>query len=99
MRTREGGRTVDEAAVTARVRAGEPEADAEDVVQQAFVKAYCALGRFRDGMAFRPWLLSIVADESRNTVRAGHAAARYMTGPPRGASSRTGLPQPRSISG
>ncbi|MFJ3984562.1 RNA polymerase sigma factor [Streptomyces fungicidicus] len=45
-------------------------ADAEDVVQQAFVKAYCALGRFRDGMAFRPWLLSIVANESRNTVRA-----------------------------
>lgn len=33
----------------ARVRAGEPEAYAEDVVQQAFVKAYCALGRFRDG--------------------------------------------------
>ena len=25
---------------------------AEDVVQQAFVKAYCALGRFRDGAAF-----------------------------------------------
>ncbi|MGW3250127.1 RNA polymerase sigma factor [Streptomyces fungicidicus] len=45
-------------------------ADAEDVVQQAFVKAYCALGRFRDGTAFRPWLLSIVANESRNTVRA-----------------------------
>lgn len=44
--------------------------DAEDVVQQAFVKAYCALGRFRDGMAFRPWLLSIVANETRNTVRA-----------------------------
>jgi RNA polymerase sigma-70 factor (ECF subfamily) len=93
VRTREGGRIVDEAAVIARVRAGEPEAyaelvrahtgialraaaslgagaDAEDVVQQAFVKAYCALGRFRDGMAFRPWLLSIVANETRNTVRA-----------------------------
>lgn len=51
-------------------------ADAEDVVQQAFVKAYCALGRFRDGMAFRPWLLSIVANETRNTVR---AAARRHT--------------------
>ncbi|MFI1730552.1 RNA polymerase sigma factor [Streptomyces acidicola] len=45
-------------------------ADAEDVVQQAFFKAYCSLGRFRDGMAFRPWLLSIVANETRNTVRA-----------------------------
>ncbi|PWJ05661.1 siderophore-interacting protein [Streptomyces sp. NWU49] len=51
-------------------------ADAEDVVQQAFVKAYCALGRFRDGTAFRPWLLSIVANETRNTVR---AAARRHT--------------------
>lgn len=44
-------------------------ADAEDVVQQAFVKAYCALGRFREGSAFKPWLLSIVANEARNTVR------------------------------
>ena len=44
-------------------------ADAEDVVQQAFFKAYCTLGRFRDGAAFRPWLLSIVANETRNTVR------------------------------
>ena len=44
-------------------------ADAEDVVQQAFIKAYCSLGRFRDGSAFKPWLLSIVANETRNTVR------------------------------
>lgn len=44
-------------------------ADAEDVVQQAFIKAYCSLGRFREGAAFRPWLLSIVANETRNTVR------------------------------
>ena len=44
-------------------------ADAEDVVQQAFFKAYCSLGRFRDGSGFRPWLLSIVANETRNTVR------------------------------
>ncbi|MBD9735034.1 sigma-70 family RNA polymerase sigma factor [Streptomyces sp. H28] len=49
--------------------------DAEDVVQQAFVKAYCSLGRFRDDMPFRPWLLSIVANETRNTVRA--AARRH----------------------
>ncbi|MCF0075931.1 RNA polymerase sigma factor [Streptomyces lomondensis] len=51
-------------------------ADAEDVVQQAFVKAYSALGRFRDGMAFKPWLLAIVANETRNTVR---SAARQRT--------------------
>ncbi|MEU4150089.1 sigma-70 family RNA polymerase sigma factor [Streptomyces sp. NPDC026659] len=51
-------------------------ADAEDVVQQAFVKAYCTLGRFREGAAFKPWLLAIVANEARNTVR---TAARQRT--------------------
>lgn len=51
-------------------------ADAEDVVQSAFFKAYRALGRFRDGAAFRPWLLRIVVNETRNTVRsAGRARA------------------------
>ena len=51
--------------------------DAEDVVQEAFVKAYGALGRFRDGAAFRPWLLQIVANETRNLHRAaGRRAAR-----------------------
>ena len=43
--------------------------DSEDVVQEAFVKAYRALGRFRDGAAFRPWLLQIVANEARNVHR------------------------------
>ena len=41
-------------------------ADADDVVQEAFVKAYYALGRFRAGAPFRPWLLRIVANEARN---------------------------------
>jgi RNA polymerase sigma-70 factor (ECF subfamily) len=45
-------------------------AEADDVVQEAFVKAYRALGGFRDGSAFRPWLLRIVANETRNVVRA-----------------------------
>jgi RNA polymerase sigma factor (sigma-70 family) len=44
-------------------------ADAEDVVQDAFVKAYLALGRFRSGSAFRPWLLRIVAHEASNALR------------------------------
>ncbi len=51
--------------------------DAEDVVQEAFVKAYSALGRFREGAAFRPWLLQIVTNETRNLHRsAGRRAAR-----------------------
>ncbi|MGH3716716.1 MAG: RNA polymerase sigma factor [Micromonosporaceae bacterium] len=51
-------------------------ADADDVVQDALVKAYRALGRFRDGAAFRPWLLRIVANETRNL----HRSARRRTG-------------------
>jgi RNA polymerase sigma factor (sigma-70 family) len=44
-------------------------ADAEDVVQDAFVKAYTRLARFRPGSPFRPWLLSIVVNETRNLHR------------------------------
>ncbi|MGQ0839951.1 RNA polymerase sigma factor [Actinokineospora sp.] len=43
--------------------------DAEDVVQESLVKAYRALGGFRDGAPFRPWLLRIVANETRNLQR------------------------------
>jgi len=41
-------------------------AEAEDVTQDAFVKAYYALDRFREGAPFRPWLLRIVANEAKN---------------------------------
>jgi RNA polymerase sigma-70 factor (ECF subfamily) len=44
--------------------------DAEEAVQDGFVKAYRALGRFREGAPFRPWLLRIVANEARNKRRA-----------------------------
>jgi RNA polymerase sigma-70 factor (ECF subfamily) len=46
-----------------------PETDADDAVQEAFLKAYAALPRFRDGAPFRPWLLRIVANEARNRRR------------------------------
>jgi RNA polymerase sigma factor (sigma-70 family) len=38
-------------------------------VQDGFVKAYRALGRFREHAPFRPWLLRIVANEARNRRR------------------------------
>jgi len=44
-------------------------ADAEEAAQDGFVKAYRALGRFRRGAPFRPWLLQIVANEARNRRR------------------------------
>jgi RNA polymerase sigma-70 factor (ECF subfamily) len=46
-----------------------PETDADDAVQEAFLKAYAALSRFRDGAPFKPWLLRIVANEARNRRR------------------------------
>ncbi len=46
-----------------------PDGDAEDAAQEAFVKAHAALGRFRAGSPFRPWLLRIVANEARNRRR------------------------------
>ena len=44
-------------------------ADAEESAQDGFVKAYRALGRFRAGAPFRPWVLEIVANEARNRRR------------------------------
>jgi RNA polymerase sigma factor (sigma-70 family) len=41
-------------------------AEAEDAAQEAFVNAYYALGRFRPGAPFRPWLCRIVVNEARN---------------------------------
>src|SRR6478609_3018333 len=43
--------------------------EAEDAVQDAFVKAFRKLSTFRSGAAFRPWLFTIVANESRNRRR------------------------------
>lgn len=43
--------------------------EAEDAAQEAFMKAFAALPRFRPGAPFRPWLLAIVANEARNRRR------------------------------
>jgi RNA polymerase sigma-70 factor (ECF subfamily) len=43
--------------------------DADDVVQEALVKAYRQLSRYRGESGFRPWLLAIVANETRNLHR------------------------------
>ncbi len=44
-------------------------AEADDAVQEAFVKAFYALDRFRPEAPFKPWLLRIVANEARNRMR------------------------------
>ncbi len=63
--------------------------DADDVVQESFVKAFDRLGRFRGDAGFRTWLLAIVGNETRNLPRsrkrrdgqALRAAARAGRGP------------------
>lgn len=63
--------------------------DADDVVQESFVKAFDRLGRFRGDAGFRTWLLAIVGNETRNLHRsrrrrdglALRAAARNARGP------------------
>jgi RNA polymerase sigma factor (sigma-70 family) len=65
--------------------------EAEDVVQEAFVKAYRHLHRFRLDGEFRPWLLRIVVNETKNlhrsrrrrdgmVLRLGAVSARELTG-------------------
>lgn len=51
--------------------------DPEAVVQDAFVKAYRSLDRFRPGGVFRPWLFAIVVNEARNARRSGQRRRRH----------------------
>lgn len=51
-------------------------AEAEDATQEACVKAWLALARFRAAAPFRPWLVRIAINEARNRRRgAGRRAA------------------------
>jgi RNA polymerase sigma-70 factor (ECF subfamily) len=43
--------------------------DAEEAVQEAFIKAHRALRRFRAGEPFRPWILRIVTNEAYTVMR------------------------------
>jgi RNA polymerase sigma-70 factor, ECF subfamily len=45
------------------------EAEAEDAAQEAFIKAYRNLGRFRSESRFSTWLIAIVLNEARGRLR------------------------------
>ena len=49
--------------------------EAEDIAQEAFIRAYAALPRFELGRPLQPWLLRITANVARNRRR---AVARYV---------------------
>jgi RNA polymerase sigma factor (sigma-70 family) len=52
--------------------------DAEDATQDALVKAWRALARFRVDEPLRPWLLHIVANEARNRRRSAGRRERLL---------------------
>src|SRR6267378_5417593 len=63
--------------------------EAEDVVQEAALKAWRRLGNIRAGSDFRPWFLGIVANQCRTVrrsswrrvLRLDHAPTPGSTGP------------------
>jgi RNA polymerase sigma-70 factor (ECF subfamily) len=72
-------------------------ADAEDVTQEAFVKAYRALGRFRPESPFRPWLLQIVTNEARNRRRSGARRAALVDRAAAEPTSGDAAPSPEAV--
>jgi RNA polymerase sigma-70 factor (ECF subfamily) len=51
------------------------EADAEDVAQEAFLKAYRSLSDFRGESKFGTWLISITLNEARSRLRRAKTTA------------------------
>lgn len=68
--------------------------DPEAIVQEAFVKAFRTLDRFRAGAAFRPWLLTIVANEARNARRGAQRRWRRVQRVARRDPGRAHVPSP-----
>jgi RNA polymerase sigma-70 factor (ECF subfamily) len=54
-------------------------ADAEDVLQETFLRAYLALGRYDERDQFRGWLFRILANQCRNALTArGRRSRRFV---------------------
>jgi RNA polymerase sigma factor (sigma-70 family) len=45
---------------------------AEDSIQEAWIDTWRSFSRFKEGQPFRPWLLAIVANRCRMTMRRRH---------------------------
>ena len=69
-------------------------ADAEDAAEDALVKAFYALPRFRAGAPLRPWLLRIVANEARNRRRSAKRREALMLRAGQEAPSGDAAPSP-----
>ncbi len=61
------------------------QADAEDVTQEAFLKAFRNLTKFRGEAKFSTWLISITLNEARSRLRSGKAVKlESLDEPPEG---------------
>ncbi len=50
--------------------------DAEDLAQEAFVRAYRKLSTYKPGLSFRNWILSVCANLAKNRFRSEHRRQR-----------------------
>jgi RNA polymerase sigma-70 factor (ECF subfamily) len=71
--------------------------EARDAAQDGFLRAHAALGRFRAGAAFRPWLLRIVANVARNRRRSAARRADLALRAFRDAASGDAAPSPEAL--
>ena len=66
--------------------------NADDAAQEAFVRAFGFLHRFRPGAPFRPWLLAVVANVARNQTRSSRRWTRAVRAPVERGSMATTTP-------
>jgi RNA polymerase sigma-70 factor, ECF subfamily len=71
--------------------------EARDAAQDGFLRAHAALGRFRAGAEFRPWLLRIVANAARNRRRSASRRAGLALRAFRDAASGDAAPSPEVL--
>lgn len=71
--------------------------EAPDVVQDAMVKAYRNLHRFRPGGPFRAWLLRIVTNESSNRRRSAGRRVQLALRVHNASSSGDAAPSPEEL--
>ena len=58
------------------------EADAEDAAQEAFLRAFKAIGDFRDDAPFRPWISRIALNVALNTAKAKRRRLKLIRAAP-----------------
>lgn len=77
--------------------AGAPEADLDDLVQEAFIRAFRALGSFRGQCQFRTWLLTIGGNALKDLGR--RVARRRIVPLDERVESKEGDPHERAEAG